>query len=207
MKSTWMVVAGAGLAAALGGCASEKAAKATPPAPTVATERVEGKDSVTESELVTMTVTVVNVDYDDRIVTVRGPQGKVVDLKVSDEVRNLPQVKKGDQIVAKYYQSVAVEVMKPGAAKPGMESVDTAGRAPLGARPAAAAASTDTIVATIQKIDRATQMVTLKGPKGHTVEVHVKDPTRLEGVKKGDRVQITYTRALAIAVEPVGKKH
>ena len=205
MKTMWTVVAAAGVAAALGGCASEKAAKATPPAPTVATERVEGKDSVTESQLVTVTVTVVKVDLDNRIVTVRGPEGKVVDLKVSDEVRNLPQVHKGDQIVAKYYESVAVEVLKPGA-KSETSSADAVGRAPLGAKPGGIAASTDTIVATIQKIDRETQMVTLKGPKGKTVEVHVKDPKRLEGVKKGDKVQITYTQALAISVEAVGKK-
>jgi len=33
----------------------------------------------------------------------------------------------------------------------------------------------------------------------------VEDVKNLEGVKVGDRVQITYTQALAVSVEPPGK--
>ena len=193
---------------AMTGCATEKssAARATPPPPTVQREVTKGDKSVTETELVTLTVRVVAVDYDKRIVTVRGPKGKVVELKVGDQVRNLAQVKKGDDIVAQYYESVAVEVKKPGAVKPGSTEAEGVARAALGQKPEGIAARTETVVATIQKIDRSTQMVTLKGASGKLVEVHVKDASRLEGVKKGDRVEITYTQALAISVEAIAKK-
>lgn len=192
----------------LAGCASEKssAARATPPPPTVETQVTEGPGSVSETELTTLTVTVVSVDYANRVVTVRGPKGKVVELKVGDQVQNLAQVKPGDRVVAKYYESVAIEVKKPGAVAPGVTEAAGVKRAPLGQKPSGMAARTQTVVATILHIDRASQMVKLKGPSGKVVEVHVKDPKRLEGVKKGDRVEITYTEALAISVDAVAKR-
>ncbi len=51
---------------------------------------------------------------DKRIVTLKGEDGVVSDLKVGKEVRNLAQVKKGDQVVATYHEAIAYEVFKPG---------------------------------------------------------------------------------------------
>jgi ASC-1-like (ASCH) protein len=62
-----------------------------------------------------------------------------------------------------------------------------------------------TVTATVETIDKNSQYVTLKGQEGKTVEVKVKDPKNLEGVKVGDEVVITYTEALAISVEKAGK--
>ena len=202
------IVLSAIVCGALAGCASEKssAARATPPPPTVQTQVTEGPGSVSETELTTLRVTVVSVDYGARIVTVRGPKGKVVELKVGDQVQNLAQVKPGDQVVAKYYESVAIEVKKPGAVQPGATEASGIKRAAPGEKPSGMAARTQTVVATILHIDRATQMVKLKGPSGKVVEVHVKDPERLERVKKGDRVEITYTEALMISVDAVAKR-
>ena len=72
--------------------------------------------------------------------------------------------------------------------------------------PAGAAARQLTVVAKIEKIDKQNQTVTLKGPEGGTTDVKVKRPQMLDQVKAGDEVVITYTEALAIAVEKVVKK-
>ena len=44
--------------------------------------------------------------------------------------------------------------------------------------------------------------VTIKGADGATSSFKVEDKKNLEGFKVGDRVQITYTQAYAISVEP-----
>lgn len=49
-------------------------------------------------------------------------------------------------------------------------------------------------------------MITLKGPKGNTVDMVVEDPKQFADIKKGDQVQAVYTEALAISVEPAAKK-
>lgn len=68
------------------------------------------------------------------------------------------------------------------------------------------------LTATVEKIDHPTRMVTLKGPdgkyvilkgpRGNSEKVAVRNPKNLENVKVGDQVQLTYTEAMAIAVEP-----
>ena len=60
--------------------------------------------------------TVEEVDAAKGHVTLKGPKGNVVPLTVGPEVRNLAQVKVGDQIEAVYTQAVAVTV-EPVAAK------------------------------------------------------------------------------------------
>jgi Cu/Ag efflux protein CusF len=51
-----------------------------------------------------------------------------------------------------------------------------------------------------------TRKVTVKGPQGNTVDLMVENPDTLKNIKKGDQVEAVYTEALAISVEPAGKK-
>jgi Cu/Ag efflux protein CusF len=57
-----------------------------------------------------VTATVEEVDYPKREVKLKDSEGNTVELKVDDRVKNLEQVKKGDQIVARYTEAFAVSV-------------------------------------------------------------------------------------------------
>jgi hypothetical protein len=62
-----------------------------------------------------------------------------------------------------------------------------------------------TLTATIEAVDKANRVVTLKGPKGNSVEV--KAPDQMEGfnsLKVGDQVSATYFEAVAIQVRKPG---
>ena len=140
-----------------------------------------------------------------RVVKLKGPKGNVFDLKVGEEAKNLPQVKVGDVVVAKYYESIAVEVKKPG--EPGgMAASGAMATAKPGEKPAGVVANEVTITATVEAIDRKKTHVTLKGPEGNSVKVKVQDPKNLKNVIVGDPVVITYTEALALSVEKPKKK-
>jgi Cu/Ag efflux protein CusF len=154
---------------------------------------------------VTVTATVEKIDLKTRHVTLRGPDGKVNTLKVPEEVRNLPQVKVGDQVVATYYESLAFEVRKAGTAQPGVVAATDAARAEPGQRPGAAAANAVTVTATITDIDKKNGTVTITGPGGDSVTVKARNPANLDRISKGDLVDITYTEALAVSVSPVPK--
>ncbi len=151
------------------------------------------------AEVVTVTATVQAVDQAKRIVTLKGPEGNVFDLKVGDEVRNLPQVKAGDIVVAKYFEAVAIEVKKGGLGIRSAESQTAVSRARAGERPAGAVATTTTIVANVLKHGK--QIVTVEGPNGKSVNVKVKDAGVLQQIKAGEQVEMTITEAVAIAVE------
>ena len=60
--------------------------------------------------------------------------------------------------------------------------------------------------ATVLAVDQATRMVTLKGPDGKTAEMQAGAAVRrLDQVKPGDVVSVTYTESLAFQVAPKGE--
>jgi hypothetical protein len=152
-----------------------------------------------------MTATVEAIDLEKRLVTLKGPKGETRTIKVGEEARNLPQVKVGDLVTVKFYESMAVEVMKPGtAAGAGQSSAIV--RSKPGERPGGMATRTATVTATVTAIDKKKGTLTLKGPEGNLVTAKAEDPKNLEKVKVGDELMITVTEALAISVEPAKKK-
>ena len=155
---------------------------------------------------VTATATVQSINQKTRMVTLKGADGKSVTFKVDESVKNLPQVKKGDQVMATYYESLAYEVVRSSDVKRGIAVAEDVATAKPGEKPGAIGARAVTVNAKIKAIDKKNGTVTLKGPEGNLRTIKVKDPTRLDKVQVGDMVQITYTEAVAIAVEEVAKK-
>jgi Cu/Ag efflux protein CusF len=153
----------------------------------------------------TLTGTVEAVDLANRVVTIKGSRGRVIDLKVGPEAKNLDQVKVGDKVVAKYYESIAFRMKKPEEAE-GATAEQAVAKAKPGEVPAAVVANQVTVTATIEDISPKKTYVTLKGPEGKIVDVKVMDPKNIEGLKVGDQVVITYTQALAIALDKPKKK-
>jgi hypothetical protein len=159
-----------------------------------------GKPGAVVAEVTQITAKVDAVDYDKRLVTLTGPKGNTVTVKAGPEVKNLDQVKPGDQLIVRHYQSVALSVRKPGDPPAAGEAtaVQVASR---GQKPAGVMVDTKEVTATVEAIDYGKRTVTLKGPEGKTITVKV-DPSvkRLNEVKKGDEVVARVTEALAIAV-------
>jgi Cu/Ag efflux protein CusF len=197
------IVLGAMAVVALAACAKKVE---PPPAPTVATTTTEGDGKIQQTSVVTVTATVQAIDYKTRLVTLLGPEGDTLTITASPEVRNLDQVKRGDLVVVGYEESIALQLKKPGEAEPEVKTAEVTERAAVGAKPGAGAADSVSVTTKIIKIDKKNQRVTLKGPEGNTAVVTVKDPSRLDKVKVGDLVEITYTQALAISVEKAPKK-
>jgi Cu/Ag efflux protein CusF len=153
---------------------------------------------------VTATAVVEEIDHTTRMVTLRGPEGREISFRAGEQVRNLDQVEKGDTVEAVYYESVAVQVHKPGTAQPGVSAGQATGRAAPGESPAAMGVGSIVLTSTIEAIDPERKSVTLKDTDGSLVTVPVRNPANLEGVSVGDLVEITYTEAVAIAVEKPG---
>jgi ribosomal 50S subunit-recycling heat shock protein len=163
------------------------------------------KPSIRKEQTISETATVEAVDLTTRVLTLKGSKGNVFDLKAGEEVRNLPQVKVGDQVKVKFYQSLAVDVMAAGKAPGGVQEAVVMDRAKLGDKPGGMIGSQVTMTATVEAIDKKNQTVTLKGPEGRTKVVKVQNPKNLKNVKVGDEVVITLTEAVAISVEEMKK--
>ncbi|MFJ2991136.1 hypothetical protein [Pandoraea sp. NPDC087047] len=161
---------------------------ATRPAPIVAGGVVEYR------------TTLLGIDLKKRTIQVADDHGKPVTFLVGPDVKNFENMRKGDKIIVAYERSVAISVA-PGDGIRSRVVTEGADRAVPGEKPAADAARNLKVVATVQRIDRKSNVVTLRGPQ-RTVDVNVEDPKLLEGVKVGDSVTVNYTEAIAVAVTP-----
>ena len=153
---------------------------------------------------VTVTATVTAINQKTRAVTLTGQNGQVYSFVADSAVKNLAQVKQGDIVTVNYVEALAYDVRKPGTA-PAPTTTVAGAAAPVGAMPAGAIAQQTTATVTIVAIDPKVPSVTFKGPQGNTQTIKVLHPERLQGVKVGDLVDLTYTQALAIKVTPAPK--
>jgi Cu/Ag efflux protein CusF len=158
--------------------------------------------------LATVTASVEAIDLTNREVTLKGPLGNTVTFTVDQRVKRLNEVKVGDFVRADYYVSIAAELREPTAEEKEhpLEIVQAAAKAPPGTSPAAGGLRRFKVVTTIEGLDRPTQTVTVKGPRGNYLTARVADPSRLTKVRIGDKIVITYTEALAISLEKAEKK-
>lgn len=153
-----------------------------------------------------MTATIEAVDQEKRTVTLKAENGKTQTVDIGPDVRNFAQVKAGDKVVVRYYEGLAAQVAKKGEGTPAgqIDQAVIGGRAPAGEKPGAAVGNVVTTTVVIQAVDKAANKVTFDTPDGQRT-VAVKKPEAqkfIAGLKKGDEVDITYTEALAISVEP-----
>jgi hypothetical protein len=156
----------------------------------------------TAAVAVTAAASVEAIDIANRVVTLKGPQGKVFEVVAGPEVRNFDQIKVGDEVRVRYLEAVTLELKKGGGGvRERVESGDAA-RAKAGEKPGAAEVRRVTVVADVTAVDPKTQTVTLRGPN-RTVDLKLKDPKQFALVKVGDQVEATYTEAVAVTVEPV----
>ncbi len=158
-----------------------------------------GKPGVIVVDAASITATVEAIDYDKRTVALKGSRNNVVVLKVGPDVKNFKQIKAGDRVTTKYYESTAIFVRKPDE-PPFAEEVSAVQVAAPGQKPGAV----DTIEmrARVAEVDYKNRTVTLRGPQQKTTTLKVdKDVQAFAQVKKGDEVVVSHTEAMAINIE------
>lgn len=149
------------------------------------------------------TATVVSIDPETRTVNLRRPDGRIVEIQVGDAVKNFGRIKVGDSVNVDYTEALSLELKKGGTgAPPHSDTQATTTSAPPGAQPRGTVGRRITVLADVLAVDGKKQLVTLRGPQGNLVELHVSDPEQLKRIATGDQVRAVYTEALAVAVEP-----
>ncbi|WP_066742274.1 hypothetical protein [Cupriavidus sp. D384] len=165
--------------------------------------RSDGQTTATGTAKVNATITA--IDTASRKVTLKTQAGKVVDMTVGEEARNFDQLHVGDKVAVEYTEALTVS-LKKGSGAATMQEREIAERSQPGAKPGGRVGREVTVVAQVVKVDKEKNIVTVKGPRGRTVDLLVEDPDQMKAVKKGDRVQAVYTEAVAVSVTPGAAK-
>ena len=110
------------------------------------------------------------------------------------------EVKVGDKVNARYYENVVVRLKQPGE-----PDVDSRAKGTTGSEqvlPGGTKAKQLTITATIAAIDTNAPSITFTGPNGWKYTSKVQDTEALAKVKVGDKVDIVWTEAMMVSLEP-----
>ena len=171
-----------------------------------AVAQASGMVGIGESDTFVLRATVQAIDLPSRMVTLIGPRGNVVSLRVSEEVRNLPQVKLGNKVFVRYHGSVTY-VLSPRGSQLPKDTLTAAGtRAVPGQMPAGAAAAKLVVTETVIGVDQMSHTLQIVNPSGGQVRtVAVTTPEGQQNMKKikiGDTITAVVSEAVAVAVEP-----
>ena len=158
------------------------------------------QEPITKLNMLKITATIQAIDSTKRTVTLRDDMGNEDEFAVSSDMKRFDELKVGQKLVVTYYESLVLQVLKPGEQGLGStsESALTRGK---GALPAATLASQDRRTVTVKEVDPAVPSVTVTTEDGRTVTRKIEDKSLLNRVKVGDRIDITFTRALITAIE------
>ena len=177
------------------------AQQAKPPVAAVIAASAPGVGGVAGA--VKVTATVVALDPATRTATLKGAKGKIVDVVVPPEAKNFDQIRVGDLVTVEYLRALTLELKGPGSIRSGTSQAASA-PAPAGAVAGGSAARQVVIMANVTAVNAKEGFVTLRGPKGNSLDVSV-DPSQLKLVKVGDQVEAVYTEAMAVTVQHVKK--
>jgi len=139
------------------------------------------------------------IDAATRKVTLRKADGTVVTTVAGPEITRFDEVKVGDKITARYYDTIVLRVKAPGESEVASATRGTTGAGQ--ATPGGIKAKQMTLTVTITAIDPATPSITFTGPEGWKYTSKVQDPAALAKVKVGDKVDIVWTEALLVSLE------
>lgn len=157
---------------------------------------------IQESDVTTVHATVEAIDQANRLLTLKGEKGRTVTVKVPPEVERFSAMKVGDVVTARYIESVAVRVVVPGEPAPPDAAVDLGVTPRPGEKPGTTIADKIDVKVKVQAIDKGVPSLTILTPTGNSLSLKVKDPKRLEKLKVGDDINVTYTEALLLTVDP-----
>jgi hypothetical protein len=150
---------------------------------------------VRDSASVTAKATIEAIDKANRLVTLKLENGNTSVVKADSSVKRFDDLKVGDVVTATYTESLAVRVRKPGDPQPPTEKTTTT---PREGKPGMKTEYEQTATVTIQEIDPAVPSVKVKADDGTVMSFRVRDPSKLQGVKVGDKVDVTYTQAVLL---------
>jgi Cu/Ag efflux protein CusF len=167
------------------------------PVPASAQEKVARAGNVSKSATITA------IDHKTRSVTLKDAEGNVEDLVAGPEIKRFNELKVGDTVTFSYHAAIVYQVVKPGE-KP----AEAAGASVVrgqGVRPSGAVTHQQKATVTIEAIDAAAPSITVRTAEGHKMTAQVENKKNLEGLKVGDKVEVTFTEALMVTVEPAHK--
>ena len=159
----------------------------------------QGAKPVTQGEMVSTTSVITAIDSGNRLVTLKNEDGTTDVIYCGPEVKRFDALKVGDKVTFRYHESVVYNITKTTDTTPTVSLPQIVRNA--SGKPGATISQQATAVVTVAAIDPKIPSVTIATSDGNKMSFKVENKKNIEGIKTGDKVQITYTQALAVSVK------
>jgi hypothetical protein len=165
------------------------------------TGAAQAQEPVTKANVMKVAATITAIDSTNRLVTFRDDTGNEDTLSVGPTVERFNELKVGQKVNFTYYESMVLQLVKSGEKGSGTSFEAALNRA-KSALPAGTVATQEKMTVTVKSIDSTVPSVTVVTDEGRTVTRKIEDRKNLASIKPGDRIDITFTRALVTSVAP-----
>jgi len=156
----------------------------------------EQQPAVSERVVLDGTAKVDRIDISTRSITVRSAANQLFSVYVDPQVQVFRELKVGDTIRIRIVDAVVVAVVPNARLTVPTDTTADARRNRAAADPEVMQQLK--MVVTIESVDAVKQTVTYKAADNRSVTRYAVDPHLLEGLKRGDIVELTYTRQRAV---------
>jgi Cu/Ag efflux protein CusF len=150
-------------------------------------------------EVMFATARVERVDLSTHSLTLKTDQGVQHTVYVGPELRIFDELRSGDRVRVRVLESVVVAAVRRGGRPTAITDTTAAARKERGSESDVEQQLKATV--TIESVDLQRQMVVYKTGDNRSVTRLAVDRHLLDGLKKGDVVELTYTRERAIELE------
>lgn len=160
------------------------------------------KAQISDATMTSMHATIVSIDPDTRMVTLKNAAGETRTLHVDERARNLAQAKPGDIVTVDFYEAFALSLRKATGESPMAGEVGAVALAPLGDKPGVATLDTEVLTGVVVEINYKARTAAVRGPRSNVVRFDVSPESgNLEKIVIGDKVVAEHTVAIAISVD------
>lgn len=158
------------------------------------------KKGIVVSESQSLTAVVEEIDHQARTAKLKGPQGNIVDLKVTEEARNFNQIRKGDTVNLTYHASLLLKLQKTTQA-PANVKHNVMQSIPKKQKSKVVQVDRFDGMVVIDGINEGERTITVRNPKGevrtHTIGKSVSD---FKTLQVGDQIYYSYHVATVLEV-------
>ena len=151
-------------------------------------------------DMKTVNGTVEAIDHAQRVLTLKTEDDKVVTLDIPTAAKRFDEVKIGDTVQTRYYDTVTVRIKDPG--EKDLDSASAKVTQSSSAHPGATVSTQRSMTVTVTAIDHETGSATYEGPRGYKYSRRIQDKEMAKKVKVGDKLDVTWTEAVQISVIP-----
>jgi Cu/Ag efflux protein CusF len=157
--------------------------------------------AVSQSTAIDVTAEITAIDYDERVVVLEDEGGNVEWVYAEPEIKRFNELKVGDKVTFRYYESVLSQITRASDQAPAPAATEPKMVSGTGPKPSGIISQQFSARVTIKAIDPKSKSMTVALDDGRAMSLEVIDKKILKAVKVGDKVDVTYTAAFMIAVQ------